>query len=471
MCLPSNNSQKRHRIARIRALLHSDLQNDAVEFYSPEQDPDLDKWSQDLSHLLVPRSIPVFARHRWLTSADAVHILVLLSFTHRLLNRAIPVWLHGLKGVPVSSFRPRVDHDPWDSDGDDFDAPIALVPFEGATDGNMWAEFEAKQRVNSSKVATMDTAPLGLVAAVSLQPQIGLMNGMLKLGSGGQHAKEQAKATTGAAFVPRLSQWYSGELVRQFSKDAQQALGDPSKYALLQASHRIRKHSALAAGMVLRAVGGVAQLLPRSTYPWKLWGLLLPGADALAADISRDARCLRCPFSQQVCTRFSSPEALLSLECRTLLLTVGQVARLEISALECRHAAIRRWGRARSQTHAECIRRASAAFVLLRHKVCQSGFWSKPSEGPKRRPRPRCPGAGPQRLSCGRFLKGRAMKTVEQRRQAFLEANRLFRMAKEQGGDVYDELVRTGFVGKQARLAGGEAFGGGRRQRQRTEDS
>ena len=63
------------------------------------------------------------------------------------------------------------------------------------------------------------------------------------------------------------------------------------------------------------------------------------------------------------------------------------------------------------------------------------------------------------------------MKTVEQRRQAFLEANRLFRMAKEQGGDVYDELVRTGFVGKQARLAGGEAFGGGRRQRQRTEDS
>ena len=38
--------------------------------------------------------------------------------------------------------------------------------------------------------------------------------------------------------------------------------------------------SALAAGMILRAVGGVVQLLPRRIYPWKLWGLLLPGAAA-----------------------------------------------------------------------------------------------------------------------------------------------------------------------------------------------
>ena len=232
--------------------------------------------------------------------------------------------------------------------------------------------------------------------------------------------------------------------------------------------------------MVLRAVGGVAQLLPRRTYPWKLFGLLLPGPDALAKEISRDVACLRCPFSKQVCERFSSPEALQSLECRAILFAVGQLARLETSSIECRHATIRRWGRARSQTHAEGIRRASAAFVLWRHRVCQAGFWSKAEAVPRRtresrpgptlRPRQRCPGAGPQRLSVARFLKGKRMKTPAERRQAFLEANRLFKIAKEQGGEVYDELVRTGAVGKQARLAGGQAFGGGRK-RQRVEDS
>ena len=61
------------------------------------------------------------------------------------------------------------------------------------------------------------------------------------------------------------------------------------------------------------------------------------------------------------------------------------------------------------------------------------------------------------------------MKTPAERRQAFLEAHRLFNIAKEQGGEVYDELVRTGAVGKQARLVGGQAFGGGRK-RQRVED-
>ena len=171
--------------------------------------------------------------------------------------------------------------------------------------------------------------------------------------------------------------------------------------------------------------------------------------------------------------RFSSPEALLSLECRAILFAIGQVARLEISSIECRHAAIRRWGRARSQTHAEGIRRASAAFVLWRHRVCQTGFWSREAKahgsrqsrpGPTPRLRQRCVGAGPQRLSVARFLKGRSMKTPAEKRQALLEANRLYKMVKEQGGEVHDELRRTGAVGKQARLAGGAAFGGKRRR-------
>ena len=78
-CLPTDTLPEHRRVARVRELLHSDLRDNSVEFYSPEQDPDLDKWAEKLSHLLVPQATPLFARHRWLTSAKAVYNLVFLS--------------------------------------------------------------------------------------------------------------------------------------------------------------------------------------------------------------------------------------------------------------------------------------------------------------------------------------------------------------------------------------------------------
>ena len=145
-------------------------------------------------------------------------------------------------------------------------------------------------------------------------------------------------------------------------------------------------------------------------------------------------------------------------ESRILLRSTcpAAVMLLDTCAVECRHASLRRFGRARSQTHAEKVARMSADFLLMRQRQEEHRAWrhqmaagatvakarSHRSAARKKQgwhrglrehahrgcrrsrpePRPIHRGAGAHRLVMSRFLRGRPMKTLEERTRAFRAA-------------------------------------------------
>ena len=134
-----------------------------------------------------------------------------------------------------------------------------------------------------------------------------------------------------------------------------------------------------------------------------------------------------------------------------------EVMLLDTCAVKCRHASLRRFGRARSQTHAEKVARMSADFLLMRQRQEEHRAWrrqmaagatvakarshrsaarkrqgwlrgrqehaNRRCQRPRPEPRPIHRGAGAHRLVMSRFLRGRSMKTSEERTRAFRAAN------------------------------------------------
>ena len=166
---------------------------------------------------------------------------------------------------------------------------------------------------------------------------------------------------------------------------------------------------------------------------------------------------------------------LLSRRCKVVLLVLARMLRLDISRLECRNAFLRRCIRARSQTNAEMIRRASADFVLMRQRVEEKAGWATAGGAPQqrrgrgRKPRQKrkCPGAGPQRAAVGRYLRGRKIADKAARKRILKEANAMYKAAMEAGGAAAEELRQAGEAGKESRAAGAHAFQGLAHKRQR----
>ena len=142
---------------------------------------------------------------------------------------------------------------------------------------------------------------------------------------------------------------------------------------------------------------------------------------------------------------------------------------LDTCAVECRHASLRRFGRARGQTHAEKVARMSADFLLMRQRQEEHRAWRhqmaagatvakarshrsaarrrpgwvrgrRRCQRPRPEPRPIHRGAGAHRLVMSRFLRGRSMKTSEERTRAFRAANEEYKKALRQDGHLMQAL-------------------------------
>ncbi len=107
------------------------------------------------------------------------------------------------------------------------------------------------------------------------------------------------------------------------------------------------------------------------------------------------------------------------------------LAHLEIMALECGHASIRRNLVGRNQTWTTPLQKCSSDWFMLRQRVLErrppghcldkdSGSKGETHEQPPKRHR----GAGPQRACMSNSLTGRTYKSLDERREAFIAANR-----------------------------------------------
>jgi hypothetical protein len=139
-----------------------------------------------------------------------------------------------------------------------------------------------------------------------------------------------------------------------------------------------------------------------------------------------------------------------------VLQTLGVVINVDISAIECSHAAVRRLLRAGAQTHRRTLEQVSADFLLMKQRVLEAGIL--PQEGRGRSPKPGRQkrkyngGAGPQRAHFSKQLrkfKGTDKLTRDNRKRTFSELNAEVRGVLAEDGPAKKRLVEMGSLGRE----------------------
>jgi hypothetical protein len=125
--------------------------------------------AKQLTEAILPRSLPLFARHRWCTSRQTfAEAALLFSFCDGYLARdAILEWLH------------RADPD-YDEAGS-WNAVVSVA--EPADDESKWSQLAAQARTDAADWARKLPGPRLIAMVLTMAPQVIMMNALLRKGS------------------------------------------------------------------------------------------------------------------------------------------------------------------------------------------------------------------------------------------------------------------------------------------------
>ena len=164
-----------------------------------------------------------------------------------------------------------------------------------------WSEFNERQRGTSSTFAAGCPGPTVIVAALTLGPQAELTQRFVHLASERWDIEQMHAAMHDGQARSRVLEACSGRLTDSFFKDARALLHSPTAFLALPRSAQVHRYTALAFGMIARAVAGVRQNLraQHDGYPFRLWQLLGSDPRAAAVRIMDDRPCLRDGFGKK----------------------------------------------------------------------------------------------------------------------------------------------------------------------------
>lgn len=108
LCVDNRSPAGAKRLRRLEQALHctGDLRSEGIVLFRPGPPPasrDLEVWATELVSLLLPRAVPVFQRHRWLSSLQPISEALLLSGVHRILQQAVPERIDQLRKTPAQA--------------------------------------------------------------------------------------------------------------------------------------------------------------------------------------------------------------------------------------------------------------------------------------------------------------------------------------------------------------------------------
>ena len=142
----------------------------------------------------------------------------------------------------------------------------------------------------------------------------------------------------------------------------QELIGKDSSWDFLHLRFYSEKNRALVMQLASQALGRVWSRFSEAhlRYPYKTFGLLT--GTVTVEQLKADDTCLFDPWTKSLvehyCDKYDDPGFMLEIHA------VAEIAHIDTSAIEARHASIRRGIFGRIQTHVMKLRRASAAFVL-----------------------------------------------------------------------------------------------------------
>ena len=183
MCIPTDMKgiRRRHVLQRN---LHSDLSRSSILIYTLQEDFDTQAWASETAEALLPHSLPVFQRHRWLNSVKPMAEVCLLANVHNLLERAIPAWVARLKGKTVG----QGTFTTWDVDSDDDyegggegDAAAGSIVQRPGGEHFDRAAFNRRQRIDAKSFALSKPAGDLIICVLCSEPQVHLLRKLFTL--------------------------------------------------------------------------------------------------------------------------------------------------------------------------------------------------------------------------------------------------------------------------------------------------
>eukprot|EP00975_Prorocentrum_lima_P062204 12884383-Prorocentrum_lima.AAC.1 len=130
---------------------------------------------------MLPSGIPVFPRHRWLSSQPVIQNYVVLGI-HNIFSRSVPVWLAMLRGGAADQVaigrKAAVAPQKWelgdsDSEGEEQAVldPAAAPPFGAATDSaaSRWQQWNEQMRGSARNFAAAQPEARLLLSLIALK--------------------------------------------------------------------------------------------------------------------------------------------------------------------------------------------------------------------------------------------------------------------------------------------------------------
>jgi hypothetical protein len=285
--------------------LHCNWGEDAIIWCTRADALDLKAWAKRSVKALMLVAPAIFNRSRWLKSLSTIRAFALPLNCHRLLERAAPLWVQLLQGVPrlklnlaatLQSVKPQrcLEKEVWgvDSDGSDDEK---CMPAPQTTED--WVEYNAHQRTGTLQFLDSSPAHRTLILHISIASIVELMEGQLKVaGKAWQEQQFYNASQTENTPLYRMTDAASCRLTNRFFASSKYLLLDGKKWRALPSDAYTQHNVNLAFAMIARSMGGIAQMLHALNlkHPTRLLLLLADSQDlfAQATSINADPPCM-----------------------------------------------------------------------------------------------------------------------------------------------------------------------------------
>jgi hypothetical protein len=464
------------RQTTLQELLNGDWTSDDILWYKPggATEAQLQNWAEVVANVLMPKSLQIFPRTRWLSSLDSLSQVTLLACVHNLFSRVVTRWtliMSGRDPGPIVT-----SSHVWEAESSDDEAVADPEGDLGAeAQPGDWAAWNRMQRKGARQFAETQPAGVLQVIMLCLTPLTQLLQSTEKTASAAWEETQFKECIDGNLYMSRVEEAHSSKRV-QVCYTAQHALlTDVGSWSTLPRKYHTEEYRSIAFAMLARSMAGIQQLMANyhAAYPLKLFTLIR--SPAAAADILQDPACLKDSFTKAFLGKWGTAKQLSSAACRLELICLSTLLRLDTIRIECRHASLRRQIKSRVQSPGENMLDASATFLLMRQRLIEQGGWARSGEsGGKDAANKK---AARKKRSVGKFrghptgggganraalshllaeLKAGGNKNLEDRRMLWREAHRLAREASAEQKQLWADQGRAGSA---AHKAGHRSFG------------
>ena len=491
-------ARRQQRRAILDHYLYGDINSTIITHHCQglrDREVVLDEFKHYVVPALVPNTLPVLNRAKWLGCEESFRWVGLLLAHHNLLARLMKRWKGGAQGLTAAEskldgptpgafdlggrrpeqwaqaaasasaasascdldsdgidgahWKPAFDMVEPDEGLDDPFAPETTIsdPITGDLD---WAECN---RANVRKaLAWLDSNPADVTIMMSIawEPILQLMRDTIFLGSEEWEHHEDAKVAAGEQRSYRVLELFTQNSLNKFHQALNKLFHQPCD--AMPASAHVCHMRSLMFRLLSRSGAAVHQVygaeLKGAPYCLfgELWGILTPLQDL--------PECQRDELTQWFCERYSWEE-LLEPEAQNILHTLAASLQFDIVGIEVRHASCRRLKAVKScMTWALGIEDLGSEFVCREQVIQQQNFQratgagcmalSKTGRG-RGRP-PRKSKGGPWRAFLHHTYANKFLS-----RERLREASRTYRAMKAANGEEWQFYKNLGLL---ATLAG-----------------